>query len=383
MRIPVIGRTKTVILFPVKPSRSAQCPSCNTVNIYLKPPGCWSQHFQVDAFAFTFCIRPQTLGRWLWIDQNCESQLFSLQAPGSWGNTFSSTLAISEVCKLCFSQGPYLKESVTIGPGGVLLLAVVFIITQAVLTTRSYHSGYSWAGAEHNHHFAEKGSSPQLSMHLRPSSFTLSLKVREKHHLLRAFKPHCYRWKTGETPEESPIVTWSLKITHIVCSLLTMWTSSTAVPWHMDPPTWETPKQALMKRPFSLLALDFQANKKDVSLCSVAVSQDGGCYGDLFCKALKTYNMLCFGIYRLRDAHLSTPSQCTKRWVLVSTLPSHLITETVIPYCKGKGLYTSPQHANYPAHIKSGTEFGGDGKHFSVITNSGCKDILVRIQVLY
>uniref|UniRef100_A0A7N8YKM2 Calcium-activated potassium channel subunit alpha-1 n=1 Tax=Mastacembelus armatus TaxID=205130 RepID=A0A7N8YKM2_9TELE len=40
---------------------------------------------------------------------------------------------------------------------------------------------------------------------------------------------------------------------------------------------------------------------------------DGGCYGDLFCKALKTYNMLCFGIYRLRDAHLSTPSQCTKR----------------------------------------------------------------------
>uniref|UniRef100_A0AAR2KI86 Calcium-activated potassium channel subunit alpha-1 n=1 Tax=Pygocentrus nattereri TaxID=42514 RepID=A0AAR2KI86_PYGNA len=36
---------------------------------------------------------------------------------------------------------------------------------------------------------------------------------------------------------------------------------------------------------------------------------DGGCYGDLFCKALKTYNMLCFGIYRLRDAHLSSPSQ--------------------------------------------------------------------------
>uniref|UniRef100_A0AAY4ADY6 Calcium-activated potassium channel subunit alpha-1 n=1 Tax=Denticeps clupeoides TaxID=299321 RepID=A0AAY4ADY6_9TELE len=40
---------------------------------------------------------------------------------------------------------------------------------------------------------------------------------------------------------------------------------------------------------------------------------DGGCYGDLFCKALKTYNMLCFGIYRLRDAHLGAPSQCTKR----------------------------------------------------------------------
>ncbi|XP_056291172.1 calcium-activated potassium channel subunit alpha-1-like isoform X2 [Pseudoliparis swirei] len=40
---------------------------------------------------------------------------------------------------------------------------------------------------------------------------------------------------------------------------------------------------------------------------------DGGCYGDLFCKALKTYNMLCFGIYRLRDAHLNEPSPCTKR----------------------------------------------------------------------
>lgn len=26
--------------------------------------------------------------------------------------------------------------------------------------------------------------------------------------------------------------------------------------------------------------------------------------------------MLCFGIYRLRDAHLSTPSQCTKRWAV-------------------------------------------------------------------
>lgn len=45
----------------------------------------------------------------------------------------------------------------------------------------------------------------------------------------------------------------------------------------------------------------------------VTVLQDGGCYGDLFCKALKTYNMLCFGIYRLRDAHLNTNSQCTKR----------------------------------------------------------------------
>ncbi|XP_077406296.1 calcium-activated potassium channel subunit alpha-1a-like isoform X1 [Vanacampus margaritifer] len=58
---------------------------------------------------------------------------------------------------------------------------------------------------------------------------------------------------------------------------------------------------------------------------------DGGCYGDLFCKALKTYNMLCFGIYRLRDAHVNTQSQCTKRYVLTNPpyafelVPSDLI----------------------------------------------------------
>ncbi|XP_028424025.1 calcium-activated potassium channel subunit alpha-1-like isoform X11 [Perca fluviatilis] len=58
---------------------------------------------------------------------------------------------------------------------------------------------------------------------------------------------------------------------------------------------------------------------------------DGGCYGDLFCKALKTYNMLCFGIYRLRDAHLNAQSQCTKRYVITNPpyafelVPSDLI----------------------------------------------------------
>ncbi|XP_062270194.1 calcium-activated potassium channel subunit alpha-1-like isoform X5 [Platichthys flesus] len=58
---------------------------------------------------------------------------------------------------------------------------------------------------------------------------------------------------------------------------------------------------------------------------------DGGCYGDLFCKALKTYNMLCFGIYRLRDAHLNGQTQCTKRYVITNPpyafelVPSDLI----------------------------------------------------------
>ncbi|XP_061613199.1 calcium-activated potassium channel subunit alpha-1-like isoform X1 [Phyllopteryx taeniolatus] len=58
---------------------------------------------------------------------------------------------------------------------------------------------------------------------------------------------------------------------------------------------------------------------------------DGGCYGDLFCKVLKTYNMLCFGIYRLRDAHLNMQNQCTKRYVITNPpyafelVPSDLI----------------------------------------------------------
>uniref|UniRef100_A0A3Q4HHI0 Calcium-activated potassium channel subunit alpha-1 n=1 Tax=Neolamprologus brichardi TaxID=32507 RepID=A0A3Q4HHI0_NEOBR len=57
---------------------------------------------------------------------------------------------------------------------------------------------------------------------------------------------------------------------------------------------------------------------------------DGGCYGDLFCKALKTYNMLCFGIYRLRDAHLNTQSQCTKRYVFLHLTEIQIIIDSCI-----------------------------------------------------
>uniref|UniRef100_A0A4W4HIC0 BK channel n=1 Tax=Electrophorus electricus TaxID=8005 RepID=A0A4W4HIC0_ELEEL len=40
-----------------------------------------------------------------------------------------------------------------------------------------------------------------------------------------------------------------------------------------------------------------------VALCEGPFAElgEGGLYGDLFCKAMKTYNMLCFGIYRLLD----------------------------------------------------------------------------------
>ncbi|XP_051968926.1 calcium-activated potassium channel subunit alpha-1-like isoform X1 [Xyrauchen texanus] len=60
---------------------------------------------------------------------------------------------------------------------------------------------------------------------------------------------------------------------------------------------------------------------------------DGGCYGDLFCKALKTYNMLCFGIYRLRDAHLGAPSQCTKRYVITNPPYGFEMVPTDLIFC--------------------------------------------------
>uniref|UniRef100_A0A8C5B3Y2 BK channel n=1 Tax=Gadus morhua TaxID=8049 RepID=A0A8C5B3Y2_GADMO len=60
---------------------------------------------------------------------------------------------------------------------------------------------------------------------------------------------------------------------------------------------------------------------------------DGGCYGDLFCKALKTYNMLCFGIYRLRDAHLNPQNQCTKRYVITNPPYAFELVQSDLIFC--------------------------------------------------
>ncbi|KAM9727815.1 calcium-activated potassium channel subunit alpha-1a isoform 29-T29 [Menidia menidia] len=86
---------------------------------------------------------------------------------------------------------------------------------------------------------------------------------------------------------------------------------------------------------------------------------DGGCYGDLFCKALKTYNMLCFGIYRLRDAHLGTPSQCTKRYVITNPpyefelVPSDLIF-CLMQFDHNAGQSrTSLSHSSHSSHSSS------------------------------
>ncbi|KAM6997699.1 calcium-activated potassium channel subunit alpha-1a isoform 1-T1 [Tautogolabrus adspersus] len=86
---------------------------------------------------------------------------------------------------------------------------------------------------------------------------------------------------------------------------------------------------------------------------------DGGCYGDLFCKALKTYNMLCFGIYRLRDAHLGAPSPCTKRYVITNPpyefelVPSDLIF-CLMQFDHNAGQSrTSLSHSSHSSHSSS------------------------------
>ncbi|XP_063047414.1 calcium-activated potassium channel subunit alpha-1a isoform X1 [Engraulis encrasicolus] len=86
---------------------------------------------------------------------------------------------------------------------------------------------------------------------------------------------------------------------------------------------------------------------------------DGGCYGDLFCKALKTYNMLCFGIYRLRDAHISAPSTCTKRYVITNPpyefelVPSDLIF-CLMQFDHNAGQSrTSLSHSSHSSHSSS------------------------------
>ncbi|XP_076854591.1 calcium-activated potassium channel subunit alpha-1-like [Brachyhypopomus gauderio] len=57
-----------------------------------------------------------------------------------------------------------------------------------------------------------------------------------------------------------------------------------------------------------------------VSLCEGPFADlgDGGVYGDLFRKAIKTYNILCFGIYRLLDMPRTTETDCVKRFVITN-----------------------------------------------------------------
>ncbi|XP_031729314.1 calcium-activated potassium channel subunit alpha-1a isoform X10 [Anarrhichthys ocellatus] len=86
---------------------------------------------------------------------------------------------------------------------------------------------------------------------------------------------------------------------------------------------------------------------------------DGGCYGDLFCKALKTYNMLCFGIYRLRDAHLNAPSPCTKRYVITNPPYEFELVPTDLIFCLMQFDHNAGQsrtnlsHSSHSSHSSS------------------------------
>ncbi|XP_043534915.1 calcium-activated potassium channel subunit alpha-1a isoform X34 [Chiloscyllium plagiosum] len=89
---------------------------------------------------------------------------------------------------------------------------------------------------------------------------------------------------------------------------------------------------------------------------------DGGCYGDLFCKALKTYNMLCFGIYRLRDAHLRAHNQCTKRYVIANPHYEFELVSTDVIFClmqfdhnagQSRGSLSHSSHSSHSSSKKS------------------------------
>ncbi|KAM6956695.1 calcium-activated potassium channel subunit alpha-1a isoform 1-T1 [Aplochiton taeniatus] len=86
---------------------------------------------------------------------------------------------------------------------------------------------------------------------------------------------------------------------------------------------------------------------------------DGGCYGDLFCKALKTYNMLCFGIYRLRDAHITSPTQCTKRYVITNPPYEFELVPTDLIFCLMQFDHNAGQsraslsHSSHSSHSSS------------------------------
>ncbi|KAJ3607665.1 hypothetical protein NHX12_024716 [Muraenolepis orangiensis] len=101
---------------------------------------------------------------------------------------------------------------------------------------------------------------------------------------------------------------------------------------------------------------------------------DGGCYGDLFCKALKTYNMLCFGIYRLRDAHLNpAQSQCTKRYVITNPPYAFELVPSDLIFCLMQFDHNAGQSRTSLAHSTHSSSHASSKKssslHSAQLTN--------------
>ncbi|XP_078579375.1 calcium-activated potassium channel subunit alpha-1-like isoform X45 [Branchiostoma floridae x Branchiostoma japonicum] len=60
---------------------------------------------------------------------------------------------------------------------------------------------------------------------------------------------------------------------------------------------------------------------------------NGGCYGDLFVSALKSYNLLAFGIYRFRDAECNTKNPSSKRYVICNPPYEFKLCTTDMIFC--------------------------------------------------
>ncbi|XP_076855991.1 calcium-activated potassium channel subunit alpha-1-like [Brachyhypopomus gauderio] len=77
---------------------------------------------------------------------------------------------------------------------------------------------------------------------------------------------------------------------------------------------------------------------------------EGGLYGELFCKAIKTYNMLCFGIYRLLEMPRTTETDCVKRFVITNP-PYHLeLIPTDMVFCLMQFKHADDRSCNMISH---------------------------------
>ena len=57
--------------------------------------------------------------------------------------------------------------------------------------------------------------------------------------------------------------------------------------------------------------------------------QEGGKYGELFCYALKTFGILCIGIYRFRDISSGAqPNPSSKRYVITNPPDDFILIPT-------------------------------------------------------
>ncbi|XP_076855986.1 calcium-activated potassium channel subunit alpha-1-like isoform X2 [Brachyhypopomus gauderio] len=89
---------------------------------------------------------------------------------------------------------------------------------------------------------------------------------------------------------------------------------------------------------------------------------EGGLYGELFCKAIKTYNMLCFGIYRLLDMPRTTETDCVKRFVITNPPYDLELIPTDVVFCLMQFDPTAGQSCTTLSH-SSHSSYGSSKKN--------------------